>query len=229
MKQSLFSPNMKLADLLPVNYKLLLVLDRFGIHLGFGDKSVKDICEKYHVSTPLFLMVCNVYTFEDYLPEVHELQTFNAESLMLYLEKSHHYYIADCLPAISSELSAVADILDAKFVGILQKFYADYEKEVLNHFKYEEEVAFPYAAHLTEGTPNDTYNISQFEKNHSDIDEKLNDLKNIIIKYLPGANSSKQLNALLFDLFELEDDFRKHTLIENKILVPLVAQLEKQV
>lgn len=73
-----------------------------------------------------------------------------------------------------------------------------------------------------------SYSISQFEKNHSNIEEKLNDLKNIIIKYLPDTGSPELLNTLLFDLFELEDDFRKHTLIEDKILVPLVEQFEQK-
>lgn len=229
MKHLLFSPAMKLADLLPANYKLLLVLDRFGIHLGFGDKSVKEVCEKNRLSVPLFLMICNVYTFEDYLPENGELQSLHADSLVAYLKNSHCYYVEKCLPAISHKLKVILPALDTKSSKILQKFYNDYQSEVLNHFKYEEEVVFPYVGHLTEGNPSNTYNISQFEKNHSDIDEKLNDLKNIIIKYLPDTASSKSMNDLLFDLFELENDFCKHTLIENKILVPLVVQLEKQI
>ena len=135
----------------------------------------------------------------------------------------------ECLPAISQKLDSVSDSLDLKYGAALKQFYQVYQNEVLNHFKYEEEVAFPYIKQLSEGIKNDRYNIGQFEKNHSDIDEKLNDLKNIMIKYLPGNSPSGQLNALLIELFELEDDFLKHTLIENKILVPLVAQLEQQV
>lgn len=215
--------------MLAANYKLLLVFDRFGIRLGFGDKSVKDVCTRYEVPMSLFLTVCNVYTFEDYLPETDELQSFKVDSLIDYLKNSHRYYMEECLPAISQKLDSVSDSLDLKYGAALKQFYQVYQNEVLNHFKYEEEVAFPYIKQLSEGIKNDRYNIGQFEKNHSDIDEKLNDLKNIMIKYLPGNSPSGQLNALLIELFELEDDFLKHTLIENKILVPLVAQLEQQV
>lgn len=215
--------------MLAANYKLLLVFDRFGIRLGFGDKSVKDVCTQYEVPMSLFLTVCNVYTFEDYLPETDELQSFKVDSLIDYLKNSHRYYMEECLPAISQKLDSVSDSLDLKYGAALKQFYQVYQNEVLNHFKYEEEVAFPYIKQLSEGIKNDRYNIGQFEKNHSDIDEKLNDLKNIMIKYLPGNSPSGQLNALLIELFELEDDFLKHTLIENKILVPLVAQLEQQV
>lgn len=228
MKHLLFSPQMKLADLLPANYKLLLVFDRFRIPLGFGDKSVKDVCTRYDIPLSLFLIVCNVYSFEDYLPEKDELQSFKADSLIDYLKNSHRYYTEECLPGISRKLDSISDSLDLKYGTALREFYNVYQNEVLNHFNYEEEVAFPYIKQLSEGIKSDQYNIGQFEKNHSDIDEKLNDLKNIIIKYLPVNSPSDQLNALLIELFELEDDFMKHTLIENKILVPLVAQLEKQ-
>ena len=44
MNHILFFGKMKLADVLLTNYKLLLVLNRFDIHLGFGEKSVEEVC-----------------------------------------------------------------------------------------------------------------------------------------------------------------------------------------
>lgn len=228
MSHILFSPKMKLADVLLTNYKLLLVLNRFDIHLGFGEKSVDEVCRKQNIPTSLFLLVCNVYTFADYLPQEKDLQSFDTESLMRYLLSSHLYYKQKCLPGISSKLNNVAKKLDEKTARVLQRFYNDYQTEVLNHFEYEENVAFPYINHLAKGDRTAAYNIGQYEENHSNIDEKLNDLKNIIIKYLPYVDAQEELNALLFDLFELEDDFRKHTLMEDKVLVPLVSQLEQK-
>lgn len=228
MSHILFSPKMKLADVLLTNYKLLLVLNRFDIHLGFGEKSVDEVCMKQNIPTSLFLLVCNVYTFADYLPQEKDLQSFDTESLMRYLLNSHLYYKQKCLPGINSKLNDVAKKLDEKTARVLQRFYNDYQTEVLNHFEYEENVAFPYINYVAKGDHTAAYNIGQYEENHSNIDEKLNDLKNIIIKYLPYVDAQEELNALLFDLFELEDDFQKHTLMEDKVLVPLVSQLEQK-
>jgi hypothetical protein len=58
--------NMKMADLIEVNYHLLAVLTRFGIEGGFGEKTVRDICEKNHLDTDTFLLICNVYTHKDH-------------------------------------------------------------------------------------------------------------------------------------------------------------------
>ena len=42
MKSHLFSADMKLADVIHADYSLLLLLHRFGINLGFGDKTVQE-------------------------------------------------------------------------------------------------------------------------------------------------------------------------------------------
>ena len=50
MNSHLFSADMKLADVIHADYSLLLLLHRFGINLGFGDKTVRECCEANHVS-----------------------------------------------------------------------------------------------------------------------------------------------------------------------------------
>ena len=112
---------------------------------------------------------------------------------------------------------------------LIDKFYDDYDNEIINHFKYEEEVVFPYIESLMENNRacDTQYRIGQFEENHSNINEKLNDLKNIIAKYLDEKFSSPQRFELLNDIYGVENDLRKHSLIENKLLIPLVEKLEQ--
>ena len=35
----------RMSDLICENYPMLLVLSRFGISLGFGDKTIGEVCE----------------------------------------------------------------------------------------------------------------------------------------------------------------------------------------
>ena len=60
MKHLLFTERMKMADLVHANYRLLYVLPRFGIQLGFGDKSIEEICPAHNLAVSLLLLVCNV-------------------------------------------------------------------------------------------------------------------------------------------------------------------------
>lgn len=227
MKHLLFTERMKMADLIHANYRLLFVLPRFGIRLGLGDKSIGEVCRQHNVSTTLFLLVCNIYTYDDFLPEAGELYSFSAEELTQYLHCSHEDYIQHQIPEIQQQVRALMENCEAKNATILQEFFDGYCREVTNHFQYEESVVFPYVHNLSVGeSANRGYSIGQFEENHSNIEEKLSDLKNILIKYLPDSKAGGVRQKLLLDLFLLEDDLNKHSLIEDRILVPLVEQLE---
>ena len=40
----------RMSDLICDNYSLLMVMSRFGLSLGFGDKTVQEVCEAQGVS-----------------------------------------------------------------------------------------------------------------------------------------------------------------------------------
>lgn len=229
MKHLLFSEHQKMSELIHTNYRLLFVLPRFGIRLGFGEKSIGDICRAHRLSESLFLLVCNIYTFDDFLPSPDQIGSFTAEELTRYLHQSHTDYIDNQIPEIRRQVLALAGDCETRNGRILERFFDDYSREVASHFNYEETVVFPYIHNLSEGHPSsEGYSIGQFEENHSNIEEKLGDLKNILIKYLPGDLPEEPRNRLLLDLFLLEDDLNKHSLIEDRILVPLVERLEEK-
>ena len=45
-----YKPTDKMRDLVKDNSVLILVMGRFGISLGFGDKSVRDVCRMQNVN-----------------------------------------------------------------------------------------------------------------------------------------------------------------------------------
>lgn len=63
---------------------------------------------------------------------------------------------------------------------------------------------------------------------HKQIDSKLAELKNIIIKYYPASQDNHLLNAVLFDIFICEEDLALHCRIEDCLFVPAVRLLEKK-
>ena len=60
----------------------------------------------------------------------------------------------------------------------------------------------------------------------SDVQEKLDDLKKLIMTYLPPECDQQLIHTALSELFALETDLRKHTIIEDRILIPAVNRLE---
>lgn len=227
-KETIYNKRMKVADLLASDGNLLSILQRLDIRLGFGEATVADLCTRYGISAELFLIICNIYSFREYQPQVDSLGENDIKSITTYLRASHRYYTSICFPTIHNSIHLLVKELDEVSRKLIDKFYDDYDNEVSNHFRYEEDVVFPYIESLFVKGDMSKYSISQFEHNHSNIGEKLNDLKNIITKYLGEEYSNPLRFELLNDIYSVENDLRKHSLIENKLLIPLVEKLEKQ-
>ncbi len=220
-------PGMKLADLVESDVRLLPILSRLGIPLGFGEVSVEEMCRRHRLSADLFLTICRIYASDHPAAVGHTLTTDVLPDLIAYLRTSHDYYQQALLPRLESKMERLIEGFEGVHRKILGGFFASYCREVDNHFAYEEQTVFPYVRALIDGESVKGYRIACFEDNHSDIDGKLSDLKSIIIKYLPETAPSDLCDELLFDLFRLEEDLLRHTVIEECVLVPLVEKLER--
>ena len=226
-KKTVFSKDTKLAELLAEDRRLLLLLSRFGIGLGFGDHSVEQVCQTNHVNTDLFLMICEIYSDSSFKPETEELRHIDLGDLISYLKTSHRYYLGERFPHIEEHLQHIIDACGQKFGPMLSHFYDEYKQEVMRHIQYyEEEVVFPYIEALLNGRRNDSYKIDEFEHNHSNIQDVLDDMMNILLKYLPGDILPKERIEISLDIMELSDDLNRHSLIEERILIPCVESLE---
>jgi len=220
----MYSARMKMADII-TDSKILSVLERLNIKLGFGEATIEEICNKYHLSTHLFLMICNIYSFDDFTPNIDGLTENDIPKIIGYLKKSHEYWLNSCFPQLHKNIHTMLDSCDEVNKNVLNKFYDDYDVEVKKHLDYEEHTVFPYILSL--GKEKGSFRIKDFEENHSDLDEKLSDLKNIVMKYLPEAYVSQARIDVLNDIFKIEEDLNKHTVIENSLLIPLVSKIEQ--
>lgn len=221
------SPSLKMADLVNLNYSLLSVFSRLGMTLGFGETTVEDACRRHNVNVSSFLLVCDVYTYQGYVPTSGLLESGSPEDIVRYLHQSHVYYIDRELPALERSLEELVAPCEPRLKRTIYNFFAGYRKELENHFAYEESVVFPYVRSFRSGTGKKGYSIEQFEENHSNIDEKLCDLKNIVMKYLPEQCDPVRRNDVLYHICFLEEDLGRHTLIEDNILIPMMSRLEE--
>ena len=229
MKSRLFSSDSRLSDLVTAHPSLLAMLTRLGISLGFGDRSIADVCESSEVDAEFFLLICNVYTFNNYVPSTATILGTDMRDLVPYLEKSHQYYVDKRLPHIERHLDAIAKKLDGRIGPVFLSFFKEYKKEVEDHFAHEERDVFPHIRALMSGKRDNTYSIGEFIHTHSDIEGKLDDLLNIVFKYLPPQVDDDNVLDVVYDILRLSEDLKKHTFIEEKIMVPLVKHLENAI
>ena len=225
-QQKMYEPEDKMISLIRDNYNLLQSLGSFGISLGFGDKTVSQVCEEQHVDTYTFLAVVN-FTINGYR-DFDDATRLSMPTLLQYLKASHDYFIGFQLPFIRKEL---VDALDDKdnLARLILKLYDEYARSVTAHMKYEEKNVYPYVEALLQGKSVTDFEIDMYSKHHGQESNKLRELKSIIIKYLPSDGlHNNQLSATLYDIYNNEEWLSLHAQVEEEIFIPAVRRLEQK-
>lgn len=223
----------KMCDLIRGNHESLQVLSRFGLPLGFGDKTVAEVCAEQHVHTPTFLAVVNYKSQpEDFVLRAADV---SLDTLMNYLKRAHVYFLDFCLPMIRRKLIEAINCgtENNKMAFLVIRFFDEYVLEVKHHMEHEDKRVFNYVSDLQNGVRTGDYTIETFARQHRAVDDmhietKLSELKNVIIKYYPSTANNELLNSALFDIFTCENDLALHCRIEDNLFVPAVRLLEQQ-
>lgn len=213
----------KMLDLIKDNTSLILVISRFNISLGFGDKTVMEVCRAHNVDRKTFLTVANFVSGKDY-----DIKNISLSSLMGYLKNAHEYFLEFNLPNIRRKLLESIDCSSTNDIAtLILRFYDEYVTEVRRHTDFENETVFTYVEQLTQGFLSRTYNISAFAGKHTPIGARLKELKDVIIRCYPEKNNYL-LNSVLLDIIQCEEDLNSHCLVEDKIFIPAVRAIEQQ-
>ena len=213
MNRTLFNGRLKMAEMIASNYDLILMLPRFGIPLGFGEKTVKEVCRDCGVDDHFFLTVCNIYTFDDYRPDSEDVSRIDNRLVAEHLRASHRYYLEERLPHLQRHLDHITEKA-GQSGEILRKYYADYCREVREHVRKEEKNHDQILSNAS------AHSLRHYMQSHDNIRDRLSDLTQIIYKYLPGERLNEEMMELVFDILQLSRDLEKHAMIEELLLVP---------
>lgn len=218
----------KMRSVITHDYTLLEVMSRFGIALGIGEKTVDEVCRMSGVDVTTFLNVVNYLDKGEISQSV--VQTLHIPTLMQYLKNAHSYYLDFKFPHIRRKLIESVDCsVDNEIAFLILKFFDAFLEELRKHLEYENDEIFPYVEGLLNNKLQKNFNIRVFAQQHDNIDQKLAELKNIIITYYPTQANNYRLSSVLFDIFTQEKDLSQHNAIENNLFVPAVSMLEKEV
>lgn len=192
-----------LSEYVSENHLLIPIINRFGIRLGLGDKSVQTICNEYNLNADFFLAVINTYLNEDYFPE-KKLQSFDINLIADYLHRTDSYYVNAQLTNIEKHLNAFVSISDPtnKQLVLIKPLFYKFKEELLGR--------------ISRGLLGDDEALAL-----------LMDIKNILIKHISGNFNENLCYAVIFSVGSMLTDLEKHNRIRNKILKPMVAELNE--
>ena len=190
-----------LSESICENYLLIPVINRFGLKLGLGEKTVAEICLEHKLNPDFFLAILNTYLNEDYFPE-KLLQGFDVDLVSNYLKQTDGYYIHAQIPNIEKHLNAFIAMSDPNNTQLLliRKLFFKFKEELLHR--------------INSGLLDDDTSYAL-----------LLDLKNILIKHITGSFNENLCFAVVFAVDTLLNDLGKHNRIREKILKPMISKL----
>lgn len=212
----------KMVDLISHDYRQLQVLSRFGISLGFGEKTIKEVCEDNGVDCTTFLAIVNFIINDSSIQETEV--NLSIDSLLHYLKQSHLYFLQFCLPAIRRKLIEGITFKDGDVSFLILKLFDEYFEVISSHMKDEEENLFRIAETMIANNSDNDESLPTTNEHHSKVGNTLKELKSIILKYCPGEANANLLNAALFDINLCEEELTSHCLIEDRLLLPAVKK-----
>lgn len=225
--------DMPLSEVVENHTSLIPVINRFGIRLGLGDKTVETVCRENQLDAEFFLMVLNTFLNEEFFPE-KKLQSFHTSQIIDYLTKTNQYYLRFQLPNIERHLNSFISMSTSENPSLtaIGKFFRSFRDELTARINYDTHEWFPYCEALSRKLKGEA--LSQInkvvtrEEAGDTIESLLSDLKSIMIKHLSGEYDQNLCYAVIFSLTSLEKDIKQHNRIRYRILTQMVSGMENQ-
>lgn len=198
------------------------------------------VIKQLEMNSELIELILDLYNDDEAFP-FEKMQKFSIDDILGYLQVTHHYYLSKKLPEIEQSLLHIFSKYGQshQLLASLAIFFNDYKNKLIAHIRMEEKQLFPYIRKMivaSKAKPicaeslhlDADFSIEEFISDHSPIEDELKEVSQIIKKY--SGDEAIPLPYKIFlnqvELFELE--LRKHAIIEDHVLVPMVIELEKK-
>ena len=218
----------RLCELLVVDPTIITVLNRFGINLGVGDKTIQKVCEENEIDPTFLISILNTFINEDYFP-LEVLGSFSAVEIINYLNKTNAYYLHFQIPNIERHFKYLMDKSNENNSSLIfiQQFFFEVRNELQSRIAEDKSMWFPNIINLENeiGRITITENI-EYSIIEDSIEAKINDLLNMFIMHLSGEYDNNLAHAVLIALFNLKKDLNQNNRIRERILRPLHTALQ---
>ena len=128
---ALINADCKLCDVILNEPSIIPVINRFGIILGVGDKSIRTVCEEKNLDCEFFVTILNTFINEDYFPE-NRLKSFCATQIVDYLTQTNAYYQQFQIPNIERHFNSLISQSDSdnNNLELMKQFFEELKKEL---------------------------------------------------------------------------------------------------
>jgi regulator of cell morphogenesis and NO signaling len=219
------------------SFKVDQIVQRYALPLA-GDilHSYRELQEIHIDREFIYALLKSFENLHDFDPA--QYQKFSLPTIVDYIRRTHRYYRSKKLLEIEQSIGILLENYDGNhpLLAVLDTFYRDYRKDLVEHIQAEETYVLPYIDMLLksehDGTiPSDragsqTFSLKKFVENHHDTEKDLSNVRDTILQYHPPVTNETPYRILITQLQMFERDLAVHALIEDHVLIPRALALE---
>ena len=231
-----------LGELAAADIRKAEVFKKYGLDFCCGGKkSLRQACEDKSLNITQVEQELQEALQQKPVSKGLDFNRWELDFLADYIYNEHHKYFYDEDPVIADLLDkVVAQHVDKHpFLKNVSAWYIRLQNELNAHFLKEEKIIFPHIKDLVlakktntqpkeDGINDISGPLQMMEAEHEVAGEILEQINGITNYYTPPADACNSFNLLYQKLKALEEDLHQHIHLENNILFPKAAKLEKE-
>ena len=204
-----------------------------------GKRTVREAADRKKVDVRLLLEEIEALQQKEN-DGVIDFKSWPLDLLANYVEKTHHRYVEEKIPILNAYLEKLCKVHGARHPELFE-ITGHFKKsggELASHMKKEELVLFPAIRKMVQakqtgskmekphfGTVQNP--IQKMMEEHETEGERFRQIDSLSGNYTPPEDACNTYRVTYALLQEFENDLHKHVHLENNILFPKTAELEK--
>lgn len=222
------------------DYRTASVFSEYGIDFCCkGHRTIEDVCNKNNIDSNNLLndldkvLSANTNQSIDY-------RSWPLDLLVEYIEKKHHRYVEEKTPVLRQFLDKLCKVHGDRHPELfkINELFTASTGELASHMKKEELILFPFIkkmvkAQIDKGSilspqfGSVENPIASMMQEHENEGERFRQIAKLTDDYTPPADACNTYKVTFAMLDEFEKDLHLHIHLENNILFPEAAKLEK--
>ncbi|HEX9151627.1 MAG TPA: iron-sulfur cluster repair di-iron protein [Flavobacterium sp.] len=232
---------MTIGEYVAKDFRTAAIFSKHGIDFCCkGNRTIEEACDKKDIDTNGLLEQLNTVlsTKND---SAIDFKLWPLDLLADYIEKTHHRYVEEKTQLILPFLDKLCKVHGAVHPELFEinALFKGCAGELAQHMKKEELILFPFIKKMVKATLTDELldqphfgtiknPIAMMMEEHEAEGDRFIKIATLTDNYTPPEDACNTYRVTFAMLEEFEQDLHKHIHLENNILFPKAADLEKE-
>jgi regulator of cell morphogenesis and NO signaling len=224
------------GEIVAANPSSARLFERYGIdYCCGGNRPLVEVCAEKGLNVEEF---SHELTAADEPAAERDWRLAPLAGLIDHIVGKHHHYLWNELPEIERKINKVLAAHGERHgeaLAALHEVFYGLRAELSDHMMKEERILFPMirnmeaTARLAMPAGAIQHPIRMMEHEHASAGQALADMRALTNDFRPPADACNTFRVLYRQLEELEKDLHVHIHLENNILFPRAAELERAI